>query len=77
MSASVGTKLTMTIATNTHHPKWKAATRSFSEAGEPTMATKTATPIAIDAWRIMLTTPDPVAKADGGNAPPLTPINVG
>ena len=39
ISAIVRNKLIMTIATNTHHPKWKAETRWFSEAGEPTMAT--------------------------------------
>ena len=41
------------------------------------MATKSATPIAMAAWRIMLTTPEPVANEEGGNDAAATPIKVG
>jgi len=51
--------------------------RSAGTVAVPSTATKIATPIASAAWRIMLMTPDPVAKDDGGRAAAPTPIRVG
>ena len=76
-NTSAGTSATSVIAAMIHHPRRNAATCSTTDPGEPTTATSTATPIAIDACRIMFTAPDPVANDEAGSDAMLAPIVVG
>jgi hypothetical protein len=47
ISQRVGIKLNAVMAAMIHQPRWKAATCCRSEVGEPTTATKIATPMAM------------------------------
>src|SRR5258708_6016905 len=60
-----------------HHADLKSASCSVGVAAAPTSATRAATPIAMPVWRIMFTTPDPVAKEDCGSEAAAVPIKVG
>src|SRR6266566_8242033 len=75
--SSAGIRPRATTAAIAHHAWRKAASRSSGDPGMPMMATKAATPTAIPVWRIMLMTPDPVAKEEAGRAPVAVPIIVG
>src|SRR6476661_63769 len=72
-----GAKPTAVMAAITHHARWKACNRSVGAPPPPTRATSIATPIAMPVWRIMFTTPEPVAKEDGGSDPTAVPMRVG
>jgi len=65
------------ITAMTHQARRNAAMYASAEPGDPTMATKMATPTAKPIWRTMLITPDPVANDDAGSAEVPTPISVG
>lgn len=64
-------------AATTHQAWWYAVTRSSGDPGVPMIATKSATPIAMVACRIMVITPEPVANDEGGRDAVPTPMRVG
>ena len=76
-SRSAGIRPSATIAAIAHQACRKATSRSSCEPGVPMMATRSATPTARPVWRIMLTTPEPVAKEEAGSEPVAAPIRVG
>src|SRR3954465_1271894 len=74
---SSGSRPSAVTTAMTHQARRNAAMYASAEPGDPTMATKMATPTAKPIWRTMLITPEPVANDDAGSADVPTPISVG
>lgn len=76
-NSSVGISPARAIPATTHQPRWNAARACAGVPGVPRTTTSTATPTASPICRIMLITPDPVAKECGGSDPAAVAISVG